>query len=105
MSTTVRNWHIVSIFNKDELVGRVLWGICSHDLTCRFAVGDYVCTSNIVEILPNEYLVKTSSGNRYLVEGDGQKSEIQIQDFELVRRGLSPDEISFLKTLQVNVTE
>lgn len=97
MSTSVRNWHIVSIFDKDELVGRVLWGICTHDLTRRFAAGDYVCTSNIVEIRPKEYTVKTFSGNIYLVEGDGKKTEIQIQDFELVRSGISPDEISFLK--------
>lgn len=97
MSTSVRNWHIVSIFNRNQLVGRVLWGICTHDLTCRFTVGDYICTSNIVEIRPKEYTVTTYSGNIYLVEGDGKKSEIQIQEFELLRRGISPDEIYFLK--------
>lgn len=59
-------------------------------------MGDYVCTSKIIEITPTENLVKTFSGNTYLVEGDGQKSQIQVQDFELLCGGLNPDEISFL---------
>lgn len=96
MNTKVKNWHIVSIYDKDQLVGRVLWGICTQDTTIRFSVGDYVCTSRIIEIIPKENLVKTFSGNAYLVEGEGQKSQIQVQDVELLRGGLSPDEISFL---------
>lgn len=96
MNTKVKNWHIVAIYDKDELVGRILWGICAQDMTRRFAVGDYVCTSRIIEVTPKENLVKTFSGNAYLVEGDGQKSKIQVENFELLRTGLSPDEISFL---------
>ncbi|WP_233081185.1 hypothetical protein [Rheinheimera soli] len=97
MNTKVKDWHIVSIYDNDLLVGRVLWGICTQDMTSRFSVGDYVCTSKIVEILPKDNLVKTCSGSTYLAEGDGKKSEIQVQDFELLRGGLSPDEINFLK--------
>lgn len=96
MNTKLKNWHIVSICDKDQLVGRILWGICTQDMTNRFVVGDYVCTSKIIEIIPQENLVTTFSGNSYLVEGDGQKSRIQVQDFELLRGGLSPDEISFI---------
>lgn len=100
MNTKVKNWHIVSICDKDQLVGRILWGICTQDVTNRFSVGDYVCTSKIMAIFPKQNLVKTFSGSTYLVEGDGKKSEIQIQDFDLLRGGLSPDEISFLKKQQ-----
>lgn len=98
MNTKVKDWHIVSICDKDQLVGRVLWGICTQDMTSRFSVGDYVCTSKIIEIIPKENLVTTFSGNSYLVEGDGQKSQIQVQDFALLRGDyrLSADEISFL---------
>ena len=94
--TKVKDWHVVSIYDRDQLVGRVLWGICTQDTTSRFSVGDYVCTSRIIEIIPKENLVRTFSGNTYLVEGDGQRSQIQVPDFELLRGGLSPDEISFL---------
>jgi|GEM_PF-548941 hypothetical protein len=100
MNTKVKNWHIVSIYDKDELVGRVLWGICTQDKTSRFSVGDYVCTSKIVEIFPKNSVVKTFSGSTYLVEGGGKKSEIQLQEFERLRSGLSPDEISFLTEKQ-----
>ncbi len=100
MNTKVKDWHIVSIYDKDQLVGRVLWGICTRDMTRRFSVGDYVCTSRIIEIIPKENLVRTFSGNTYLVDGDGQKSQIQVLDFELLRGGLSPDEISFLTEKQ-----
>lgn len=96
MNTKVKDWHVVSIYDRDQLVGRVLWGICMEDKTSRFSAGDYICTSRIVEILPNDNLVKTCSGSTYLVEGDGKMSEIQVQDFEMLRGGLSPDEISFI---------
>ena len=35
-----------------------------------------------------------------MVEGGGKKSEIQLQEFERLRSGLSPDEISFLTEKQ-----
>lgn len=97
MNTKIKNWHIVSVYDKDQLVGRLLWGICTQDTTSRFSVGDYVCTSKIVEIVSNYNLVKTFSGSSYLVEGDGKMSEIQVQDFDMLRGGISPDEISFMK--------
>lgn len=88
---------IIKVIKQHE-AGAKVDDICTHDLTCRFTVGDYVCTSNIVEILPNEHSVKTFSGNIYLVEGDGEKSEMQIQHFELLRHGFSPSEICLLKS-------
>ena len=53
MNTVVKNWHIVSIFNDEVLIGKVLWGICVDDMTYRFATGEYISTSKIVEISPH----------------------------------------------------
>lgn len=44
MKTVLKDWHIVSILEDGELVGKVLWGICVEDETFRFDAGDYVCT-------------------------------------------------------------
>ncbi len=43
MNTVLKDWHIVSILENGELVGKVLWGICVEDETLRFNAGDYVC--------------------------------------------------------------
>lgn len=103
MNTKVKDWHIVSIYDKDQLLGRVLWGICTQDITSRFSVGDYVCTSKIIEIIPEENLVRTFSGNSYLVEGDGTTTEVNIEDFELLRQGFSPADIHRIRDMQQNV--
>lgn len=34
--TVVTDWHIVSIIDNGGVIGRVLWGICVEDSTCRF---------------------------------------------------------------------
>ena len=86
MNTVVKNWHIVSISEGEKLIGKILWGICV----------DYISTSKIVEISPYNQLIKTASGSLYQVIGEGQKSQVQMKDFELLRHGLSPKEITQL---------
>ncbi len=103
MNTVLKDWHIVSILENGELVGKVLWGICVEDETFRFDVGDYVCTSRIIDINPTEKLVKTSKGSSYLLEGDGTTAEVNVEDFELLRQGYSPDEIHRVRAVQQNV--
>ncbi|MEH8019557.1 hypothetical protein MN202_20165 [Rheinheimera muenzenbergensis] len=93
MSTVVTSWYIVSIIDNGEVLGKVLWGICVDDSTCRFDAGDYICTSRIVTIIPSERLIKTHSGSSYQVCGDGTKADIQVEDFELLRQGFSPEQI------------
>ncbi len=46
MNTIVKDWQIVSVLDKGDLVGDVLWGICVDDSTYRFFKGDYICTSS-----------------------------------------------------------
>ncbi|WP_233080905.1 hypothetical protein [Rheinheimera soli] len=102
MNTIVTDWYIVSVIDNGKLLGRVLWGICVEDMTCRFVTGDYICTSKIEEIIPSAKLIKTYSGSSYQVKGDGTEAEIQAQDFELLRQGFSPDQINQLKFARNN---
>jgi hypothetical protein len=103
MNTVLKDWHIVSILENGELVGKVLWGICAEDETFRFDAGDYVCSSKIVEIIPTDKLVKTVKGSAYLLEGDGTTAEVNVEDFELLRQGYSPDEINRIRAVQQNI--
>ena len=105
MNTIVKNWHIVSVFGGDALIGKVLWGICVDDMTYRFATDDYISTSKIVEILPQNQLIKTASGNLYQVLGEGQKTHMQLKDFELLRIGFSPEQIQALRILMTLITD
>lgn len=103
MNTVLKDWHIVSILENGELVGKVLWGICVEDETFRFDAGDYVCSSKIVEIIPAAKLVKTIKGSAYLLEGDGTKTDVNFEDFELLRKGFSPADIQRIRVVQQNV--
>lgn len=94
MVTVVKQWQIVSIIENAKSIGCVLWAICVEDSTSRFSEDDYICTSKIVEIDPEARLVKTLSGSSYYLEGDGIKAEVNVNDFELLRQGFSPQEIS-----------
>lgn len=96
MNTIVKDWYIVSVFNDKELVGKVLWGICVEDMTYRFKTDDYISTSAIVKISPHNQLIKTASGSLYQVIGEGQKAQVQLKDFELLRQGFSPEQITQL---------
>jgi hypothetical protein len=103
MNTVLKDWYIVSILENGESVGKVLWGICVEDETFRFDVGDYVCSSKIVEIIPADKLVKTVKSSTYLLEGDGTPAEVNVEDFELLRQGYSPAEIHRIRAVQQNV--
>ena len=63
-------------------------------MTYRFATNDYINTSKIVEISPHNQLIKTASGSIYQVIGAGQKAQVQMKDFELLRHGFSPEQIA-----------
>ncbi|WP_298150337.1 hypothetical protein [Flavobacterium sp.] len=103
MNIVLKDWYIVSILENGELVGKVLWGICVEDETFRFDAGDYVCSSKIVEIIPDDKLVITIKGSAYLLEGDGTTTDVNVEDFELLRQGYSPDEIHRVRAVPQNV--
>lgn len=96
MNTIVKDWHIVSISDCEEMIGKILWGVCVEDLTYRFATNYYISTSKIVEISPNNQLIKTTSGSLYQVIGEGKKAEVQMRDFQLLHHGFSPEQITQL---------
>ena len=96
MNTIVSSWQIVSIVEEEMLIGEVLWGIVVDDPTCRFAKEDYVCTSQIMESNLDINLIKTASGNLYQLFGNGKRATINYDDFELLRQGLSPEQITQL---------
>ena len=39
MITTVKNWYIVAVMDREQLVGEVLYGIVQEDQTFRFYKG------------------------------------------------------------------
>lgn len=100
MNTIVKDWQIVSVLDKGDLVGDVLWGICVDDSTYRFFKGDYICTSRIVKT--NEQLIETVSGSIYQTLGEGTRCEILLKDFELLRHGFSPQQIEKLNQARPN---
>ena len=102
MNTIVKDWYIVSIFDGDEPIGKVLWGICVDDMTFRFATNDYISTSKIVEISSHNQLIKTVNGSIYQVIGEGQKAQMQMKDFELLRHGFSPEQIAQLNLASIS---
>lgn len=96
MNTIVSDWSIVSVMEGEEQVGKVIWGTIVEDMTCRFATGDYLCTSAIVKVNASNHLITTSSGSLYQVIGTGKKAIIDFDDFELLRNGFSPEMINQL---------
>ena len=99
MNTVVSDWQVVSIIEEGELIGKVLWCICIDDSTCRFSKGDYICTSQILEVNTNTRIIKTVSGSSYQLLGKGEKDEIEFKDFELLRNGFSPSQIHFMNSV------
>ena len=96
MSTTVKDWYIVSVFDDEELIGKILWGTCEEDEAYRFSPGSYISTSKVEKIFPNERLIITASGSFYHVIGSGDVAQVQLKDFELLRHGFSPEQITQL---------
>jgi len=96
MNTIVTDWCIVSVMGGKDHIGEVIWGTIVEDTTCRFATGDYLCTSAIVKVNSSNQLITTSSGNLYQVLGKGKRAIIDFDDFELLRNGFSPEMINQL---------
>lgn len=93
MNTIIKDRVIVSIIDKERVIGKVLWGIVIDDMSCRFLKGDYVCSSTIKGINIYNQLIKTQSGSLYQILGDGKRVNIKIEEFELLRQGFNPDQI------------
>jgi len=96
MNTIVTDWCIVSVMEGKDRIGEVIWGTIVDDMTCRFATGDYLCTSQIMKVNSSNQLITTSSGSLYQVIGKGKKAIIDFDDFELLRNGFSPEQIRTL---------
>jgi len=96
MNTIVTDWYIVSVMEGKDQIGKVIWGTIVDDMTCRFANGDYLCTSAIIKVNSSNQLITTTSGNLYQVLGKGKRAIIDFNDFELLRNGFSPDMINQL---------
>lgn len=96
MNTVVKNWQIVTVFNKNEELGNVLFGTVVSDSTYRYVENDYVCSSAITHFNTNTNIIKTKTGSIYQLLGEGIGSEVQFNDFEKLRSGLSPQEINFI---------
>lgn len=94
MNTIVKDWIIVSVLDDEQLIGEVLYGTVIEDMTCRFASGDYVSTSQIMNF--DSSLITTSTGSLYQVLGKGRRAIIDFDDFELLRNGFSPEHIKAL---------
>jgi hypothetical protein len=94
MNTIVKDWIIVSVLDDEQLIGEVLYGTVIDDMTCRFASGDYVSTSQIMNI--DSSLITTATGSLYQVLGKGRRAIIDFDDFELLRNGFSPEHIKAL---------
>ena len=101
MHTIVSDWQVVSVLDNQKLVGKVLWGTCVDDMTCRFFSGDFICTSCIEKIFPSAQAIVTSSGSLYHVLGEGISTAIDYKDFELLRNGFSPENIAKLNKASV----
>jgi hypothetical protein len=93
MNTIITDWILVSVIDNKKPIGKVLYGIVIDDMSCRFLKGDSVWSSIIKDINLDNQLIKTQSGSLYQVLGRGKKAEIQIEEFELLRQGFSPDQI------------
>ena len=97
MNTVIRNWCIVSVFDGDILIRKVLWGYVIDDSSCRFLKDDFVCTSNIIRINITNELITTQSGSLYQVLDKGSAFKLDIEEFELLRIGFSPSQIEALR--------
>lgn len=80
--------------DDNTFVGKVLYGFVLDDQTYRFTPNDYVTTSRIEKCDRNRGIIETHSGRVYLLHGAGTDATIDFRDFELLRMGYSPQQIS-----------
>ena len=100
MITILSDWAIIKVMNREQYIASTLWGIVVEDQTCRFKEGDYVCSSIIKSIIPNQRKIITKSGNNYFVLGSGYKFTATIDELEKLRAGLSPFELTTINLLK-----
>jgi hypothetical protein len=98
MNTTVKDWYIVAVMDGEQLVGEVLYGTVTEDATIRFYEGDYVTTSRVVSIDVKAQQIITASNSYYTLKGNGKRAVIDLDDFELLRHGCSPEQIRVLNS-------
>ena len=98
MNTVITDWFVVSVYDENLLIGKVLYGTVIDDSSCRYLKGDYVCTSTITAFNVETKLVKTQTGSLYQVLDNGQYDDIQLSEFELLRQGCSPQEIKAFRS-------
>lgn len=109
MVTTIYDWVIVSVFDRynsyDEntFVGKVLFGYVLDDQTCRYTIHDYVTTSRIEKCDLTRGIVETHSRSTYILQGQGSTTTLQFRDFELLRMGYSPQQISKFNDANISV--
>ena len=107
-TTTVYDWIIVSVYDRydknddNTFVGKVLYGFVLDDQTCRFAQHDYVTTSRIEKCDLKRGIVETHSGSVYVLQGAGTDATIDFRDFELLRMGYSPQQISKFNSADIS---
>ena len=98
MKTTVKDWYIVTVMDSEQLVGEVLYGTVIEDATIRFYEGDYVTTSRIVSMDVKAQQIITASNSCYVLKGRGKRAVIDLDDFEMLRHGFSPEQIRALNS-------
>ena len=107
-TTTVYDWIIVSVYDRydqhddNTFVGKVLYGFVLDDQTYRFAPNDYVTTSRIEKYDLNRGIIETHSGSVYVLQGTGTDAAIDFRDFELLRMGYSPQQISNFNSADIS---
>jgi hypothetical protein len=101
MKTTINNWYLVELItntrsSSPQIFGEVLWGDIVIDDTCRFMPGDYVCTSLIRSREQSTFL--TNSGSSYVCQGKGKLVSVDLKDWDVLRQGVSPSELTNIKS-------
>lgn len=76
------------------LQGEVLYGTAIDDMSCQFATGDYVSTSQIMNI--DSALITAATGSLYQALGKGRRAIVDFDDFELLRNRFDPEHIKTL---------
>ncbi|MGX1110795.1 hypothetical protein ACSSVW_000174 [Pseudoalteromonas sp. MBR-15] len=82
----------------EQLAGDVLHGMVADDQTFRFFEEDYVTISQLVSMDVKAQQVITASNSCYVLKGRGKRAVIDLDDFEMLRHGFSPEQIRALNT-------
>ena len=100
MKTPINNWYLVELIinisgSSPQMFGAVLWGDIVTDDTGRFNPSDYVCTILIMSREKNTFV--TRSGSSYVCQGVGKLVSVDLKDWDVLRQGISPAELTGIK--------